>query len=108
MPTKNQKVILTYSEALGVVQEKLNGLEHNQLKIFCEKNDLTYNTISRVKNNKLDKEMPLLIIKIMKAFGFKNEIITEVIFSIDASKENEKDPLMKDLKRASSIRYKKG
>lgn len=72
---------LEYEELETFLIKKLDAIPHGDLKIFCEKNDLSASEVSRFRNRNLPTTRPFFLQDILKAFGFKDiTLTTQVIF----------------------------
>lgn len=103
---KSNLVVLLYTEALEYVQNKLNSLEKGQIKQLCKENKLTYQTVINLKNGYFKKELPQLVIKLLKALGYTHEVEFKSIF-IFTIPEGKSPKVAKELANASTHKLRK-
>ena len=70
--------IISYSEAIEIVDQELK--KKKSIRIFCEQNDLKYDTVMRIRSGK--KEYPIIVQSLLKSIGYKVEIKKMVQFKI--------------------------
>lgn len=70
--------LFSYDQAVDRAINCLNSVEN--IKEFCENNNLGYKNVIYFKNNPYKKHFPLLICKILSIFG--NDVSIEKYFKI--------------------------
>ena len=65
--------ILSYDEIIDIIIPHLAAI-HN-LKEFCVKNNLNFNTIYMIKNKNTKQHFPIIVSKLLNIFGYNNQII---------------------------------
>lgn len=74
--------LFSYDQAVDIVIEYLNSIEN--IKEFCDTNNLGYKNVIYFKNNPYKKEFPNLICKILVIFG--NDVSVKKYFEITQKK----------------------
>jgi hypothetical protein len=69
----NPLLAVGYDDGLRYVKYRLNSLAHGSLKRWTESQEMNYTMVVNLKNSQLAKQTPILIQRILKAFGFDTE-----------------------------------
>jgi hypothetical protein len=70
--------LFEYQDVLEILSEHLNDVPN--IKEFCLKHDLQYNTIILIKKG-YTKQYPRMVIKLLRIFGYDVQEITAFKFS---------------------------
>ena len=64
-----------YSECLRYVQYRLKAIAQGDLTSFCAQHGLTYTNVVNLKNGKLKRDEPRLVLRVLRALGVATEIV---------------------------------
>ena len=75
LPFPNLSLIVSYDEGLSYTQRRLKMLGSGGLKPFCETYQLTYTNVINLKNDKLKREEPRLVHRLLNTLAVPNELL---------------------------------
>ena len=64
-------LVLSYEEGLHYVQHQLASFIHGALKPWAQAQKLNYSMVVNVKNGRISRPMPRLVLKLLAAMGFE-------------------------------------
>lgn len=75
LPFPNLSLTVSYDKALRYVQGRLQMLGSGALKPFCEMYQLTYTNVISLKNDKLKREEPRLVQRLLNTLAVPTELL---------------------------------
>jgi hypothetical protein len=81
IPKRNR----TYEQCKTLIDKQLAALKaKKQLKTFCEENNISYNTLSMFKNDKLVRSVAQRFMpQVLEALGYEVEVVETVTYKIN-------------------------
>ncbi len=75
LPFPNLSLTVSYAKALRYAQGRLKMLGSGGLKPFCEMHQLTYTNVINLKNDKLKREEPRLVQRLLGTLAVPTELL---------------------------------
>ncbi|OON68913.1 hypothetical protein B0919_12155 [Hymenobacter sp. CRA2] len=65
------ELVISYQDALLFVKHRLTGFAHGMLKPWALEHGMNYSMLVNLKNDKIHKQTPLLLQRLLGLFGFE-------------------------------------